>query len=53
MSLNTCSVVSRMILSMMGILVGSWDVGLGKSMTMNTQFSSDGDSELMRFVSGS
>jgi len=42
-----------MILSMMGIFVGSWDVGVGKSMTINTGFSSDGDSELMTLISGS
>ena len=53
MSLNTCSAVSLMILSMMGIFVGSWDVGVGKSMTINTGFSSDGDSELMTLISGS
>ena len=53
MSLNTCSAVSRMILSMMGIFVGSLDVGVGKSMTMNTVFPSDCDSELMIFISGS
>ena len=38
MSLNTCFVVSRIRLSMMSILVGSWDIGVGKSMTMNTVF---------------
>ena len=49
MSLNTCSGVSRMRLSMMGTLVSSWNVEVGKSMTMNTGFSSDSDSELMNF----
>ena len=53
MSLNTCSAVSRMILSIMGIFVSSWYVGVGKSMTINTSFSSDGDSELMILISGS
>ena len=53
MRLNTCSAVSLMILSMMGIFVGSWDVGVGKSMTINTGFLSDGDSELMILISGS
>ena len=43
MILNTCSIVSCVRLSMVGILVGSWDVGVGKFMTMNTRFSSDGD----------
>ena len=38
---------------MMSILVGSWDVGVGKSMTMNIVFPSDCDSELMIFISGS
>jgi len=53
MSLNTCSAVSRMILSIMGIFVSSLYVGVGKSMTINTSFSSDGDSELMILISRS
>ena len=52
MSLNTCSAVSRMILSMMGILVGSWDDGVDKSVTIHTSVSSDGDWELTSYILG-
>ena len=52
MNLSTGSIVSRIEWSMMGILVGSWDDGVDKSVTINTSVSSDGDWELTSLISG-
>ena len=38
MSLDTGSIVSYIRWSMMSILVGSWDDGVGKSMTISEVF---------------
>ena len=51
MSLNTGYIVSRMGWSMMSILVGSWDDGVDRSVTINTSVSSDGDWELTNCIS--
>ena len=51
MSLNTDSIVSCMKWSMMSMLAGSRDDGVDKSMTINAGVSSDGDWELMIFIS--
>ena len=53
MSLNIGPIVSGVVGPMMGILVGSWNIEVGQSMTINTSFSSDSDSELMNFISES
>ena len=52
MNLSAGSIVSRMRWSMMGILVGSWDDGVDKSVTINTSVSSDGDWELASYILG-
>ena len=51
MSLNTDSIVSCMEWSMMSMLAGSRDDGVDRSMRINAGVSSDGDWELMIFVS--
>ena len=51
MSLNTCSIVSHVRLSMMIILVDSWGDGVGRSVTISADLLSDGDCELMCFIS--
>ena len=53
MSFNIYSVVSRVRWSMMGISVGSWYDGIGRSMTINAGFSSDDNWELISFILGS
>ena len=51
MSLTTGYIVSCMGWSMMSMLAGSRDDGVDKSMTINAGVSSDGDWELMIFIS--
>ena len=51
MSLDTGSIVSCMGRYMMNILVGSWNYGVGRSVTISEGVSSDGDWELMILIS--
>ena len=50
MSLDTGSIVSCMGKYMMGVLVGSWDDGLGRSVTISKCVSSNSDWELMNLI---
>ena len=52
MNLSAGSIVSRMGWFIMGILVGSWDDGVDKSVTIHTSVSSDGDWELTSYILG-
>ena len=49
--MNIGFVVSCMGWSMMSMLVGSWGDGVGRYMTISEDLSSDGDWELMCFIS--
>ena len=49
-SLNTSFVVSCMEWYMMSTLVGSWGDGIGRSVTISADLSSDDDWHLMSFI---